>query len=144
MKTSEELDDIASLALKNCEPEFLDLAFECAVAICTLLPSFDGSMLTMLLQRIDPDCWPNKSKRAYHLRSDRLHVEATFAMQRNYFSSAARMYFRRLAIDHGKTASTRPRTHDKVLRYSSNLLGTSQKIDPRIRAAMIALGWIEA
>jgi hypothetical protein len=140
--TSEWRDAISMKALKNCTPEFIDLANECAQAIAATRHQFDGSMLTMLMQKVDPQCFPNPTKTAYYRHSDRVHVECSFAAQRNYFTSAANVLFKRLALRGPKIAPQRRGTHDKVCKYTSLYL-RKLPVSARCRKAMLALGWVD-
>jgi hypothetical protein len=120
MPNRELIDSLSAKALGNCTEEFNELAQECALALATLLPTFDGSMLTMLMQEVEPNCWPNPSKAAYYSNGNP-YREATMAMQRNYFTSAANLYLPKVAYRGPKVEPKRGKTHDRVCRYTSRI-----------------------
>ncbi len=139
--TTEWHDQISVKALQNCTPEFVALAQECASAIAHEFTLFDGSMLTALLQAVDPNVFPNPDKVAYYKNSSRIHLIYSYAAQRNYFTSVTNLYFQVLGMRGGKVAPIRKGTHDKVCSYTSRYksrLATT----PRCRKAMEKLGWI--
>jgi hypothetical protein len=120
MPNRELIDSLSERALKNCTAEFNELAKECSLTLATLLPTFDGSMLTLLMQEVEPNCWPNPEKAAYYANG-KPYREATMAMQRNYFTSAANLYLPTVAYRGPKVEPKRAGTHDRVCRYTSRI-----------------------
>jgi hypothetical protein len=141
--TPEWRDRVSSKAFAKCSPEFQELAYECAEAIAATHRDFDGSMLTMLMQKIEPEVMPRPELTAYFKNSDRIHVVCSRAAQRNYFTSAANMLCGFVGLRGPKTAPKRRGTHDKVCIYTSIFFKDSgMPVTKRARAAMVALGWL--
>lgn len=124
--TKEWHDMIAEKALKNCSPEFHELAVECAICIATMMRQFDGSMLTLLMQQLEPNLKPNPQK--------------SWDAQRNYHTSAANFYLQKVAKRGEKTLPARIGTHDKVCLYTSNIyMQADVPVSPRAAAALRTL-----
>lgn len=113
------VDDLRVKALRNCSEDFHDICNECALTIATMMSEFTGDMLTLLVQRLEPNIVPNPNKVVPG------NPEATRAMQRNYFTSAGPYYFRPLVHPprDGKVEPVRLATHDEVLLYRSRIYG---------------------
>lgn len=133
--TREFYESISRRALKNCCPEFIELARECAWAIATECITFDGSMLTLLMQKVEPTIIPNPG--LFIVGNDK----ANRALQRNYWTSA-NIFLSDVAWRGEKIEPARHGTHDMVHLYTSRIYGQTE-IPPSTRAHGTLRLWLQ-
>jgi len=126
-------------ALKNCTDEFIEFAQDCALGLATMRTVFDGSELTAVMQKVNPNVWPCPREEliGYYQNSVVINFEVTMARQRNYFTSASNIYLPLVGIAGHKVKPKRKGTHDKVTLFTSRYYGQTRiPIAVKIRHAI--------
>jgi len=142
---------IAAKAIKHTSTIFQERMQTLAMAIALCRSEFDGSMLRELYEQVyvplandgtlaweDRENLFPKPRDCNYTRDGKLKVQGTLSDQRNYFTSASKVYLFPLGIPLGQVVPHRKGTHAMVLSYKSDLYGsaTSKRVSPKLRSAI--------